>query len=303
MKGILVTNHFLRGKKFDEITSFFLSSAKKQNVPLLPYTNCEMTEKLSFPAAASREFLKKESIDFILFWDKDIRLASYLETLGVRVFNSSEAIEACDDKSLMYIKLCGSSIPMPKTAFSPKMFFRPESFPDNYPESFVLSLEKVLSYPIVVKECYGSFGYQVYLAKNRESLIKLISDLAPSPLVFQEFIKTSPSGIGGHDLRLHVVGDRVVTAMERYNTDDFRANITNGGKMSPHTPSKEEEEIAIAACRSLCLDFAGVDLLVNEKGQPILCEVNSNAHFVNIFSCTGVNVADSIIEHIKKELS
>ena len=27
-----------------------------------------------------------------------------------------------------------------------------------------------------------------------------------------------------------IVGDKIVTAMERVNEDDFRANITNGGK-------------------------------------------------------------------------
>ena len=303
MKGILVTNSFLVGKKFDDLTSFIMQSAKAHGVTLLSLTNSKLIQKLSFPKSASLEFLKNEGIDFVLFWDKDIRLASYLEALGMRVFNSSKAIEVCDDKSLTYIKLCESGIPMPKTTFSPKMFFRPDSFSKDYPEGFVLSLERSLPYPIVVKECYGSFGYQVYLAKDREELTKLMADLAPKPLVFQEFIKTTPNGAGGRDLRLHVVGERVVTAMERRSSDDFRANVTNGGKMSPYTPSKEEESIALAACSKLGLDFAGVDLLVNENGEPLICEVNSNAHFVNIFSCTGVNVADFIIDHIAKELS
>lgn len=32
----------------------------------------------------------------------------------------------------------------------------------------------------------------------------------------------------------------------------------------------------------------------------MVCEVNSNAHFKNIFDCTGVNVADEIMDYIVK---
>ena len=46
------------------------------------------------------------------------------------------------------------------------------------------------------------------------------------------------------------------------------------------------------------LDFAGVDILFGENDEPILCEVNSNAHFKNILDCTGVNVAQCILDYI-----
>ncbi|HAV01576.1 MAG TPA: RimK family alpha-L-glutamate ligase, partial [Lachnospiraceae bacterium] len=94
-----------------------------------------------------------------------------------------------------------------------------------------------------------------------------------------------------------VVGDRVVAAMLRSNDSDFRANITNGGKMEPYTPSSEEAGLAVSVCRALGLCFAGVDILFSKDG-PVLCEVNSNAHFKNISDCTGVDVASFIIGHI-----
>ena len=43
------------------------------------------------------------------------------------------------------------------------------------------------------------------------------------------------------------------------------------------------------------------DILFGENG-PILCEVNSNAHFKNIYDCTGENVADYIIEYINEAM-
>lgn len=54
--------------------------------------------------------------------------------------------------------------------------------------------------------------------------------------------------------------------------------------------------------RVLGLDFAGVDLLFTGERADVVCEVNSNAHFKNIYICTGVNIAEFIMEHIKCKL-
>ena len=91
--------------------------------------------------------------------------------------------------------------------------------------------------------------------------------------------------------------------MLRTNENDFRANITNGGSMQPYTPTKEQADMAIQVCDALKLDFAGVDILFGEKDEPILCEVNSNAHFKNLYDCTGVNTAEEILKYIKEKMS
>ena len=52
--------------------------------------------------------------------------------------------------------------------------------------------------------------------------------------------------------------------------------------MKGYTPTKEQEKLAIKTCQVLGLDFAGVDILFGENDEPIVCEVNSNAHFKNI---------------------
>src|SRR5699024_8168413 len=111
---------------------------------------------------------------------------------------------------------------------------------------------------------------------------------------FQEFIHSSY----GKDLRLHVVGDEVAAAMMRSSKNDFRANVTAGGTMTPYEPSKIEMELAIAATAAIHADFAGVDLLFGPNGQPIVCEVNSNAHIRNLYDCTNINVADHMMQHI-----
>lgn len=71
--------------------------------------------------------------------------------------------------------------------------------------------------------------------------------------------------------------------------------------MESYEPSSEEIDLAIRAARAVGASFAGVDLLFGSDG-PLVCEVNSNAHFKNLLSCTGINVAEEILTFIQKDL-
>ena len=74
--------------------------------------------------------------------------------------------------------------------------------------------------------------------------------------------------------------------------------------MKVYEPSDAECQLAVQTAQILGLDFCGVDLLFEESGgvADIVCEVNSNAHFKNIHTCTGVNVAEKIMEYIRNKL-
>ncbi len=288
MTGILVVNEFLFSDKFKQIHNWLLEAAKKHGIQMQLRTNSQILIDISSGK-------KVREVDFILFWDKDIKLAYYLEQLGYPVFNSSKAIETCDDKSLTYLTLMKNEYPMPRTIIAPKTF---ENIGyTNY--LFLAQIADRLGFPMVVKESFGSFGQQVYLVQNKEELYQLIKELGTKPVLFQEFIKSS----FGRDIRLQVVGKQVVASMLRYSENgDFRANLTIGGKMKQYEPNLRQKELAIQCCECVGLDFAGVDLLFGENEEPIVCEINSNAHFKNIFDCTGVNVADSIMDYIIQKL-
>ncbi|MBQ3110148.1 MAG: RimK family alpha-L-glutamate ligase [Clostridia bacterium] len=286
MKAYLITNHYLVSEKFNTLNTLLIESAQKCGIELEPKTNAEM---LSYLTVGGSEEIK--GVDFILFWDKDITLCRMLEGLGIKVFNSSQAIAACDNKGLTHAILNRTGIKMPKTIIAP-LSFNQEDMTD-----VVKSAAEKLGFPLIIKESYGSFGYQVFRAHDLYDAVEIANAISPSPMIFQEYISESY----GRDVRLNVVGDKVVAAMERYNENDFRANVTNGGKMKPYSPTKEECDIALKACRALGLDFAGVDLLFGKDG-PLLCEVNSNAHVKNILDCTGINVAEEIFEYIKGKL-
>lgn len=283
---IIINNLHTTSPKFVDTCNAFDLASKKNDVNLTIKTNFDF---------ARVQDLDFEKPDFVLFWDKDVRLAKTLETIGIRVFNSAQAIEDCNDKYVTYLKLLNAGIKMPKTIIAPMVYY-PQEWQKS---SFLQDAENSLGYPLIVKECFGSFGKQVFLCKNRQELTDIINNLEKRPFLLQEYVSSSC----GKDLRLQVVGKHVVATMMRYNENDFRANVTNGGKMMNFKPSQEQTEIALQACDLLGLDFGGVDILFGKNDQPVLCEVNSNAHFINLFNCTGVDVADIIIKYVVGEIS
>ena len=59
--------------------------------------------------------------------------------------------------------------------------------------------------------------------------------------------------------------------------------------------------MAARACDALGLTFAGVDILESDRG-PLLCEVNSNAHFVALEELTGADVAGQILRCLAEKV-
>ena len=289
MRGILIVNAFLRTLKFQEIYELLQASAGAEGIELDLKTSGEILQTLD----SDRVVAKKLQADFCLFWDKDIYLAQRLENAGIKLFNSATAVENCDDKMRTAIALEKCGLPTPKTFFAPKTFDT-VGYNDL---SFLNDAEEKLGYPMIIKEAFGSFGQQVYLAKTREETERIVQSLGAKPFLLQEFISESM----GKDLRVNVVGNRAVCAMERYNNHDFRSNVTGGGKTKPHTLTKAEAEMAIAASQAVGADFAGVDLLFGKNGM-LVCEVNSNPHFKSTLECTGVDLSVEIMRYIKERV-
>lgn len=285
MKAWLVVNHYLTADKYRELYDLILSSAARHNIDMVIKTNRDI---LTDFAIGENHFV---DADFVLFWDKDVVLCRMIESMGVRTFNSSAAIAACDNKGMTHAVLSGCGIPMPETIVAPLSFFKTDM------REFVKKAAEKLGLPMVIKESFGSFGAQVYLAKDIDDAIDIANSVSPSQMIFQKYIASSK----GRDIRINVVGGEAVAAMERISESDFRANVTLGGHMALYTPSEEEKKIALTAAKKLGLDFGGVDILFGEDG-PLFCEVNSNAHVKNILDCTGINVADKIFEYIGNEL-
>lgn len=291
MTGALIVNGFLQSQKFNEIYQMLSGAFSKRGVKLNLYTNDSFCVCLSSNFKSNLPFSDEE---FIIFWDKDIILCKYLEQLGYPTFNNSLAIQLCDDKRQTAITLKNSDINTPKTIIAPKTF---ENVGYNKLD-FISNCAKVLEYPLIIKEAFGSFGMQVYLANDFNQAKNIIEKIGGKEIIVQQFISNSK----GKDIRVNVVGGKVICAIERFNPNDFRSNVTLGGSMKEIKLSKAQEEIAVKACSALNLDFAGVDILIDENGNPLVCEVNSNPHFKSTLLATGIDLAQHIANYVLKRL-
>ena len=219
-----------------------------------------------------------------------LTLIRQLEKAGVRCINSSESIEIVKNKLLTSQILGQHGIAIPNT-----MLVR-------FPVDYELVKEEI-GFPCVVKVITGSYGNGVYLCERRKDftkLMELIKSLGSSKtLLVQQYMGTRP----GEDLRVLVIGGKVIGAMKRSAPEgDFRANISSGGTGEKYEVTDEIDYIAREMAKVLGLDIAGIDLLFDDKGFRA-CEANSNPGFSGFEKYCGIDVAAHIVEYVSRKLN
>jgi len=208
------------------------------------------------------------------------------ERLNVPTLPNSQAIEASKDKLYANQILAQAGLPIPKTLLT------------RFPCKADL-VEKQVGFPCVLKVITGSHGAGVYLcntAKEFEDLSELISSLdSKTSMIIQEYISYSE----GRDLRVIVIGGRVIGAMLRTSTDgSFKANISRGGEGTPFEVDEYMEMLAIQTAKVLDLDIAGVDLLFSTDGYKI-CEANSSPGFKGFEQALDINIPEKVFSYAK----
>lgn len=227
------------------------------------------------------------------------RIAGYMTRYGtaiVRQFEmqgiytpiSSIAISRSRDKLRSLQLLSRSGVGIPKTVLS-----RNTTDIDDM-------IEQIGGTPAIIKLATGTHGNGVVLAETKKAAKSTLqafylSNEDGTNILLQEFIKES----AGTDIRVFVVGGRVIASMKRQSLDDdFRSNIHQGGEGEKIKLTAEERKIALKAAKSMGLNICGVDLMRSNKG-PLVLEVNSSPGFA-IEKYTGRNVAEAVIEYIER---
>ncbi len=289
IKGAIVINAFLRPKE-----SVVQAERLKQEFALLGVeVNIVNDDFLLTGIANNSIYSKLSKLDFVLYLNKDKYQTALLEKKGIKLFNSDGAIRVCDDKGITYVALADNGFNLPETVFAPVCY----SENDVYPDRFLQAIADRLGFPIIVKESFGSMGKGVYKADDLLKLKEVCEKIKTRPFVFQKCISSSY----GKDVRVTVVGGKAIAIMMRENSHDFRSNVGVGGKgvnLNGNDDYKEYLTVAEKLAQFLGLDYCGVDLLVGENNQPIVCEVNSNAFFMETERVTNVNVAKLYAEYI-----
>lgn len=207
------------------------------------------------------------------------------EMQGVFTTSSSIAIVRSRDKLRSLQLLARAGVGIPKTVFA-----RETADLDDV-------IEQAGGVPLIIKVARGTHGNGVVLAETKSAAKAVMQAFYVEGVNFlvQEYIAEA----AGTDIRVVVVGGKVVASMKRQSLDDdFRSNLHQGGAGVPIKLTDEERRTAQKAAKAMGLPICGVDLIRSERG-PLVLEVNSSPGF-GIEKVTGRNVAEKIIEYIEQ---
>lgn len=260
-------------------------------VRVVNYAKCYVTVESSNPVV----YYNGEQLN-----DVDViipRIAPSLTKYGssiVRQFEMQNVFTTCSSIALVRSRdklrsmqlMAKAGVGIPKTVFA-----RETADTDDV-------IEKVGGAPAIIKVARGTHGNGVVLAETRKAAKAVMQAFYVEGVNFlvQEFIAES----AGTDIRVLVIGGKVVAAIQRQSLDDdFRANTHQGGVGTAVKLTDIERKTAQKAAKAMGLPICGVDLMRSDRG-PLVLEVNSSASLKTPELVTGRNVAASVIEYIEQ---
>ena len=217
-----------------------------------------------------------------------VAIVKQFEMNGVFSTARSLSISRARNKVRTLQILSRKHIPIPETLFSIN--------PDDIEEQ----IELLGGPPVIIKLQEGTQGLGVILAETKKSAKSIIDTFykMDTSILIQKYIEES----NGEDIRIFVVGHKIVASMKRSSAvGEFRSNVHRGGFTEAVKPTAKEQYIALNATKYLGLGVAGVDIIRSNKG-PLLIEVNASPGLRGIEAATGVNIAKEIILFVEKNV-
>jgi len=210
----------------------------------------------------------------------------WIEKRGVPVMNSARAIERSVDKFYTTALLQEAGLPTPETVVC-------ESPSDAMSAALAMG-------DVVIKPIFGSMGHGMVRVSDPDVAFRVVRALEQLRTVF--YVQRAVDH-GGRDVRVFVVGGRVVGAIERQAPEGhWRTNVSLGGSARPFDLPPAWEQLALGATAAIGADYAGVDLLPARDGTVFVLEVNGIPGWHGLKQATGIYVAAAIVDHLAERV-
>ena len=218
------------------------------------------------------------SLESVVFY---LDILHGLDRLGVHVYNNAQMIERSVDKAMTSFLLKNAGIATPATWVSV-----------DYQKARLIVRECIAKgQAVVLKPIFGSQGKDLRLIRELVDLPEA-NEEQPQVYYLQQFVKSDKP----YDWRVFVVGDRVVSAMQRHGSS-WVHNAAQGAECCHAVISDELAEIAIKAVRAVGLYYGGVDLISDIDGTIQLIEINSIPAWKSLQDVSSINVAEYLVDH------
>ncbi len=207
-----------------------------------------------------------------------------LEAAGTRVVNSPKSLECAVDKYLTTARLQAAGLPVPQTVVCEH-------------EDDALAAFEQLGCDVVVKPLFGSEGRGIVRVSDPDLAHRTFRTLMRlnAVLYLQQFVDHE-----GYDVRVLVLGGRVLGGIRRRSPHDFRTNVSRSAVAEVHTVTSREADFALRAAEVTGTHVAGVDLLYDRQGNCYVIEVNAVPGWQAFARATGVDVATALVESMSQ---
>src|SRR5262245_9473775 len=208
-----------------------------------------------------------------------------LEARGVTVLNPPKAVEICVDKYLATAKLQAAGLPVPPTIVCQHADAALEAF-------------EQLGGDVIVKPLFGSEGRGMMRVTDIDLAWRTFRALdgLQAVLYLQKFIPHA-----GWDLRIFVLGGKVLAAMRRHGNGGWRTNVAQGGRAEPVSVADADAKLALRAAAAVGAPVAGIDLLPGPAGEWYVLEVNAVPGWRALAPVAGIDVAAALVQFLAGE--
>jgi len=203
---------------------------------------------------------------------RDSDILSQLEDCGSTVFNRSSVCRICNDKAYTYSFVRSLGVPILPFAFPG------QKLPDGP--------------PWIVKSCLGHGGTEVFKVESEDEARHVCESMEGRKPIIQEF-----ASYPGKDMRVYVLGGRIIASVMRSSDTDFRANFKLGGKAELVQPTDEVVSIVKRIVPELMPDFIGIDFVFGD-GKVYLNEIEDAVGTRMLYSLTDMDPARMYMEYI-----
>ncbi|WP_338603663.1 RimK family alpha-L-glutamate ligase [Sulfolobus tengchongensis] len=210
-----------------------------------------------------------------------------LERNGVVLMNRPDSILLARDKFASLMRMKRAGIPVPNTALVEDPF-EVMRLVDKWGE-------------VVIKPVVGSLGLGSVKVSDPDIAFRVAKAILSinQPVYVQKYVKKPD-----RDIRVIVIGDRVLGSIYRISRSGWKTNIAQGAIAQVLIPNAELEEISLKSVKVLGLDYAGIDIIedVEEGGGYKIIEVNAAPLWNGFESATNINPAKYIVEHLIEKI-